>query len=149
VGPNPEIARLHDAVERQRRFFPWRRNRFVRTGLLWNEHAAQHPAQWPAGTIVCNCKGITRGALSAACQQGCHTVEDLARATSASTVCGSCRPLLAQIAGVAEAAARPVPGRGALLAACGVAAALALLIAFGRPWPFGQSVEHAPFWDFL
>ena len=149
VGPNPEIARLHDAVERRRRVFPWRRSRFARTGLLWNDEAGSHPGLWPASTIVCNCKVLTRGALSAACQQGCRSVEDLARTTGASTVCGSCRPLLTQIAGVAETAAKPVAGRRTLLAVCAAAAALALGVGIVRPIVVGTSVEHAPAWHVL
>ncbi len=146
VGPNPEIGRLHDAVERRRRIFPWRRTRFIRTGSLWSDEASRHPSLWPAATVVCNCKGITRGALSSACQQGCRNVEDLSRATGASTVCGSCRPLLASIVGDADVVAQPVSGRRPLLIACASAAAIALAIAFAPPITIGLSAEHDPRW---
>ncbi len=149
VGPNPEIGRLQDAVERRRFIWPWRRSRYSATGLLWNADAGAHPGLWPAATVVCNCKGITRGALSAACQQGCRTADDLARATGASTVCGSCRPLLDQIIGVAETAARPVAGRGALLAVCATAACVAAALWAAKPFAVGTSVEHEPAWHVL
>jgi len=148
VGPNPEIGRLQDAVERRRYVFPWRLGRFARTGLLWGAKAAD-PAEWPAGTVVCNCRGITRGALSEACRQGCRTIDELAQKTGASTVCGSCRPLLAQLAGTAGAAAAPVRGRGALLGICALGVAVAAAIAFMPPVIVGQSVEHAAPWEVL
>jgi nitrite reductase (NADH) large subunit len=76
-------------------------------------------------------------------------VEDLASATGASTVCGSCRPLLAQLAGTADTAAAPVGGRGTLLAIC-IAAGLAVAgVGALPPLVVGASVEHAPAWHVL
>jgi nitrite reductase (NADH) large subunit len=141
VGPNPELGRLQAAVESRRRVWPSRRERFLRIGRLWPDETPSHPLLWPADAMVCNCQGVTRGTLSAACLRGCRTVEELASATGASTVCGTCRPLVAQIAGEGAIAAVPVPGRRAVA----VTAALALVGAFAvatlPPLSVGESVE--------
>ena len=98
--------------------------------------------------MVCNCLEITRGTLSAAAGQGRSSVEDLAQRTGASTVCGSCRPLLAELAGDRPAAAAS-QGRTGLLLTAAFAALLALTIASGSPVPPAESVRTGGIWDVL
>lgn len=148
VGPDPEIIRLQDAVERRRFMFPHQRSRFGRTGSLWKPANVSDPSHWPAATIVCNCTATTRGALSAACAGGCRSVEALAQQTGASTVCGSCRPLLAQLVGTSEAT-RPLAGRKTLLGICGGAMAALVVIALVPAIPAGASIEFRHFWHTL
>lgn len=149
VGPNPEAARLQDAVDARRFVWPWRRSRFEHTGRLWDESDATDASHWPAAAIVCNCRGLTRGALSQACRSGCRSVADLARTTGASTVCGSCRPLLAQIAGDTELTAAPVAGRPWLLAGSLLAlAAISTGVLLG-PLAITGSIEHRRWIDLV
>ncbi len=77
---------------------------------------------WPEAAVVCQCANVSRGALTRAVVGGAVNVEALGRATSAGTLCGSCRPLLAELAGDGSAAV-PAP-RGRSVA---VASVLALL----------------------
>jgi ferredoxin-NADP reductase/CRP-like cAMP-binding protein/bacterioferritin-associated ferredoxin len=49
--------------------------------------------------VVCKCAGVTRAALKQAMCGGCWTAEQLADATGASRICGSCAPRLAEFAG--------------------------------------------------
>ena len=130
VGDCPEASRLQEAVMRGRRVWPWQSWRFRRGGLLWPEQTESGVASWPAATTVCNCTGITCGELRAACAAGCSTMEALSLRTGAGTVCGSCRPLLAELAGAGGPRA-PERGFRALAVAAFVAgiAALALLLA--------------------
>ncbi|HTJ78145.1 MAG TPA: FAD-dependent oxidoreductase [Rariglobus sp.] len=148
VGPNPEAARCQDAVERRQFFWRWRREHFIRTGRLWSEAASSDPSLWPAEAIVCSCKGITRGALTAACRSGCTTADALAETTGASTVCGSCQPLVAQLAG-GTAVSRPAAGALLLLLISLAAALVAASIASIHPLAIGQSVEHRHPWEFI
>jgi nitrite reductase (NADH) large subunit len=83
---------------------------------------------------------VNRGQLSAACADGCATVEQLARRTGASTVCGSCKPLLADLVGLPAQAVR-VAGLKPLAIAAVVAIALVLAILFATPVPFANSVQ--------
>ncbi len=113
VGDWPEINRLQEAVTRRRRIMPWHARRFVKTGRLWGDDDAGNVAAWPETATICNCTGVTRGTLSAAIAAGARTVEALQAVTNAATVCGSCRPLVAALAGqqvkpVAPAFARSI-----------------------------------------
>lgn len=51
---------------------------------------AAPPARPPVDSFVCQCNAVPRGRLVAAWRTGARTVEDLARATRASTGCGGC-----------------------------------------------------------
>jgi nitrite reductase (NADH) large subunit len=122
--------------------------RFVRTGSLWPEAEMGSVQAWPAATAVCNCTGVTRGELGRALASGCATVEALASRTGASTVCGSCRPLLAELVGAA-AATEPVRGWKVLLGAGGVAAPAALALALLILVPYAATVQVPWQWDVL
>ena len=90
--------------------------------------------------MVCSCAGVRRGALTAACAEGCVTVEQLARCTGASKVCGSCKPLLAEFLGAPEPR-MPVAGLKPLAVACVFALVFALAIFISAPIEFAQSVQ--------
>jgi nitrite reductase (NADH) large subunit len=121
---------VQDAITERRRLWPWNIYRFQRTGRIWSGDAAP-VSEWADDAKVCTCTGVTRGQLGAAIVQGNTTVEALARRTGASTVCGSCAPLLAELVGgtSAEAAGRQ-PG---LLIASIVAAIMIAIVAFAAP----------------
>jgi nitrite reductase (NADH) large subunit len=147
VGELPELGRLQEAVTHGRRVLPWQAWRFARTGALWPEAERGSVALWPDSVAVCNCTGVTRGELGKALAAGCASAQALAAATGASTVCGSCRPLLAELAG---SGAPPSPACGGrwLLGLGGAALAAALLFAlFQVPYP--STVQLAWMWDVL
>jgi nitrite reductase (NADH) large subunit len=106
VGAWDEISQVQQIVAREGRVWPWQLRRFARTGTLFGESVPDIVVAWPAAATVCNCTGVTRGQLGQAIAGGCATVEALARMTSASTVCGGCRPLLQDLLG-ADAAPEP------------------------------------------
>lgn len=140
VGEWNEATRIQEMIERGARVSPRLYQRFEQTGRFWKDESVLHISQWPAAAVVCNCTGVRRGALSAACESGCTTIEQLARKTGASTVCGSCKPLLADMLGAPPETAR-VPGLRLLGLAVIVAALLACVIALAPPIAFGDSVR--------
>jgi len=147
IGEVPEAGRLQEAVTRGSRVMPWQLWRFARGGSLWPQAEQGSVAAWPDAAAVCNCTGVTRGQLGRALAAGCDTPQALARATGASTVCGSCRPLLVELAGSA-APLPPARGARALLAIGGASLGVALLLAlFSVPYP--ASVQLAWMWDVL
>jgi nitrite reductase (NADH) large subunit len=148
IGDCPELSRLQEAVTHHRRVWPWNFLRFLRTGLLWPEEELGSVAAWPATATVCNCTGITRGELGRALAAGCTTAEALAACTGASTVCGSCRPLLAELAGSA-APAEPARGWKILLGTSGIAALATLALALFVLIPYAASVQVPWQWDML
>jgi nitrite reductase (NADH) large subunit len=140
VGEWTEFTRIQDAVARRARVWPWQAARFERTGRLWRERQDPPVTQWPAEAVVCNCMNVTRGQLSETCRQGAATVEALSERTAASTLCGSCRPLLAQLvaAGPVVRARIPLSLLVLSLAASTVAVAIFAL----APVPFAASIEQ-------
>lgn len=146
-GDWPEINRVQEAVQHTRYIWPWQQRRFLKTGRLWPEQAAADVADWPAGAVVCQCTNVTRGTLSQAIQAGHGSVEALCAHTGASSVCGSCKPLVAELAGAQEVAAEP--GSRTLLwtAIVTLVAALAFLLSPAIPFP--DSVQVPLRWDLL
>lgn len=47
--------------------------------------------------IICTCLGITDEAIIDAIKNGAHTVEEVAEATGAGTVCGACQDEIANL----------------------------------------------------
>jgi nitrite reductase (NADH) large subunit len=129
LGEWLQVSRLQEMVTHRRRLSPWQIQRFKKTGELWSEEASSHVASWPAKAVVCNCTGVTRGDLSCAFEQGHRTLSGLMQCTGASTVCGSCRPLVAQLVDDATVPASPPKGIAAtaVLASAGFIGAILLL----------------------
>lgn len=100
VGEWPEFSRIQDATARRIRIRPWQLARFDRTGALWRASQDLPVTDWHPQAVVCNCLNVTRGQIAAACAQRAITVEALVERTGASTLCASCRPLLAQLVSV-------------------------------------------------
>lgn len=59
-------------------------------------------AGWSPAAIICNCTNTTKGVIANLIEEGFDTPEKIANQTRASTVCGSCQPLIAQILGLKE-----------------------------------------------
>ena len=97
-------------------------------------------SQWPPDAVICSCLQVKRSALTSACEQGCKTVDDLATATGASTVCGSCKTLLTQMVGTAGTAVESVAGWRGLLYTSVTALAVIVLMLMVGPIEFSDSV---------
>lgn len=142
VGQWDEIGQLRVAIDRGTRFKSKLLLQFEGTGSLWPGDIALSPTQWPESTVVCNCMQVTVGQLRGQVVGGCRTVEQLATCTRASTMCGSCGPLLAEFVG---ADVKTTAGRGwkPLLVASIVAAFIVLLASMWAisPIPFADSVQ--------
>jgi nitrite reductase (NADH) large subunit len=141
VGDWPEVNRIQQAVRDRAFVWPWQLYRFRNTGILFPVTAPKSAAQWPAAATVCNCTGVTRGQLGDAMRLGATTVEGLMQETNASTVCGTCRPLLLEIIGE-QKKYEPVFG-ARIIGAVSVLAAIAALIAWlAPPWPYSRSMQQ-------
>lgn len=148
IGRWPALPRVQDLVNRRRRVLPHQIRCFRETGFIWSRTGQPEVTHWPATAVVCNCASVTRGELSVAIADGCNTPQMLAEATRASTVCGSCRPLLLELLG-SQALMSATPGYRALLAAS-LMTVLALLLAnTAGPVPYAQSFDVPWRWDEL
>lgn len=99
IGDWPEQARIQEAYQQRRYFWPWQRLWFRLTGNLWQSGQTEDISQWPENAIVCQCNNLSLGALVAAMDDGHSRLSELQAATRAGTVCGSCKPLLNQLIG--------------------------------------------------
>ena len=140
VGEWPEADAVRVAVSELKQPWGWQIRRFRQRGKLFAEGASDDVSQWPPAALICSCAGVKRSDLTTACQQGCSTVEQLAIATGASTVCGSCRPLLARMIGSADVAVEAIAGsRGLFVASVVAIVAIAVMKLLG-PIGFSESV---------
>jgi nitrite reductase (NADH) large subunit len=80
----------------------WDMRRFRSTGNLFPKEESKKVTEWAADAVVCGCVRVTRGTLSTCIAQGCNTLAALCSKTGAGTVCGSCKPLMAELLGVDE-----------------------------------------------
>ncbi|MBI9115720.1 FAD-dependent oxidoreductase [Sanguibacter suaedae] len=60
--------------------------------------AASDPTHMPDRTTVCRCNGVSKGDIVGCWQHGARSVEDIAKATRATTGCGGCKDLVCGIA---------------------------------------------------
>lgn len=148
VGSWEELGFTQDLIRQGWPVAPWQLHRFYESGSFADPTARRPVAEWPASAVVCNCLEITRGTLSSAAAAGCDSVDDLAARTGASRVCGSCRPLLAELTGAGSAASAERWQVG-LQVAASAAGVLALLIAAGAPTPPAASLRESGAWDVL
>jgi len=143
-GDWDESNRAQECVQRACYIWPWQRRRFLRTGSLWLLHDAADVNDWPASAIVCQCTGVNRGTLSKAILAGHCNVEALAAQTGASSVCGSCKPLLAELAG--RHASEPEAGSRTLVWTGMAALLAALAMLFAPAIPFADSIQTEIHW---
>jgi nitrite reductase (NADH) large subunit len=147
LGEWTEIIKLREYVKKGKLFFPWQLYKFSKTGNIWGEDSLDAVNSWPAETIICSCNGITRGQLSKNIESGCASVKALADKTGASTVCGSCKPLLASMFDDAEL--EPVRAYKPLYYGSVIFIAMALIAWLFPAIPYNNSVQVSWRWDVL
>ncbi|MEO5727350.1 MAG: (2Fe-2S)-binding protein, partial [Byssovorax sp.] len=111
VGDWENLDRVREAIEQPRVVSFWDMRRFRSTGNLWLKSESPPVTDWPPDAIVCGCLRINRGTLSMAQMDGCSTVDELCVRTGAGTICGSCKPLLAELLGSNRDSAPPTRDR--------------------------------------
>ena len=148
VGPWEEIGFTQDVIRHRRRIRPWQLQQFLESGTFSNRAERRPVKEWPSSAMVCNCLEITRGVLSAATSGKCRSVEALAEKTGASTVCGSCRPLLSELIHYVSSTVA-LKERAVLLSTAGVCVLLVLTMVADAPIPPAASVQASDIWNIL
>ncbi len=97
VGEWSEANRVLEAYKSGRKISIFQAILFRLTGRLWPWDESQDIATWPASSIVCQCAGVSKGSLQNAISQGCSNLVSIQQKTRASSVCGSCKPLVQQL----------------------------------------------------
>lgn len=99
IGLWVESGKIQNLIGGQSSLSRKQEESFLETGSVFPGKGMEDPTAWPESRIVCNCVGVTKGQISA-CLMSCQQDPDrIAKETGASTVCGSCHPLLEQLCG--------------------------------------------------
>ncbi len=99
IGEWPESSLLQGWHLEGRALRKAEADRFEAEGVLDPRVAGTAVCEWPDERLVCNCTQVTKGALCHAMALGACSPSSLSATTGASTVCGSCLPLLEQLCG--------------------------------------------------
>jgi len=140
-GEWSETQRIQDMVSSKRFVWPWQIKTFRSEGSLWKDSDNNCVSAWPSSAIICQCKSVDRGTLSNAISAGCSSIEALREETGASSVCGSCKPLLAEMVG--EKTIEKEQGSRTLIWTAGMTIALASLILLAPSIPFSETVQKS------
>lgn len=142
IGDWPEINVLQKAITVQVRVWPWQARRFAKSGFVYNQKEPGSVHEWPASATVCNCTGVTRGQIGDAILQGCSKFEGIQKETGASTVCGTCKPLIMELL-EGKPSYEPIGFFRPVVVISIAALILALAAIFLPAWPFSTSVQGA------
>lgn len=148
VGEWHECALINEAIQEKRNIWLWHLARFKSTGNVWGSADEVDVSSWPASATVCNCMGVTRGRLSNVVNNGCDNVACLTKMTRAGSVCGSCKPLLAELIGE-QGDVEPVRSWRGLLGLSVLTLTLSVLFFFIWRLPYASSVQQLVRWDLL
>lgn len=140
VGAWPSFAQVSAKVAAGARIGTRDIERFLTRGELVSESLPVSIQTWASDAPVCMCTGVTCGALRRAYADGCRTAEALRARTGASSVCGSCRPLLEELTG--EVSASGAARNRHSLVAIGAAACM-LVLALGSLAPLHVGTSFA------
>ena len=150
IGDWPELPRIQELYQQQRKLLPWQLWLFRLKGRLWLNEAAGDARSWPATAVVCQCNNIDQGALMSAIGGGCNSLATLSERTRAGSVCGSCKPLLQQLLGD-RAAPEKDKARTTVLGGSVIAILVALIVllapALAVPDSAQQPVPLAGIWN--
>lgn len=100
IGDWENLERVRELLKAPLPLSFWDMRRFRGTGDLWAKSESPPVADWAPEAVVCGCLRVTRGAIGQAITDGSSTVEDVCSQTKAGTLCGSCKPLIAELLGL-------------------------------------------------
>jgi nitrite reductase (NADH) large subunit len=104
IGPWDDLLELQKRLEAEEELDRQECRAFEKTGILpQGTSGSESMMSWPDSTTICNCMNVSKGQLLKACQvNNLESVSELSACTGAGTVCGSCKPQLAQFLGKDE-----------------------------------------------
>ena len=147
VGAWDQVSRLQEAAESAATVYPWMLFRFRRSGDLWGVIEGD-VADLPAEATLCNCTGVNCGQIRDVLARLPEATSDIVSAeTGAGTVCGTCKPLIADMmdaGGPPDPVAFYKPLLG--ISAAAVSLALVPLILGYVPLPTSYDAESLRVW---
>jgi nitrite reductase (NADH) large subunit len=121
IGPWPSLIAVERAMAERRPLNFAEIHRFGRSGDLWTEGDPEITTirGYADTALICHCSNVTFGDVREEIARGRNTLAALGASTGAGAVCGTCRPVLAQLCGApaVRGPAPPVRARWPLLVA--------------------------------
>lgn len=148
LGQWDETVRLQSTIGNAAIIYPWQIIRFLKTGNIWPEEIGQNVSAWPANAIVCQCMGVTRSSISECISLGACSTDQVSQKTGASTVCGSCKPLVQDLLGN-NSPLEPAPFYKPLAIFSVISLLAAVLLLIAPTIPYANSVQVPWQWDQL
>lgn len=148
IGQWDETVRLQTTIGNAAKIYPWQVMRFIRTGNIWPEEIGSTVNAWPSSAIVCQCMSVTRGTITDCVSQGACNTQMVSDKTGASSVCGSCKPLVQELIG-GETIKEPAPMYKTLAGVSVVSLVIALLFYIAPNLPYASTVQNDWHWDVL
>ncbi len=141
IGEWTEAGRVASLINGKNRLARGSQKLFLKGGNLWNEQTLSILDQ-PEDYVVCLCKSVTRGEISACMEKGHRTLNALGEELDAGVTCGSCQPLLSNMIN------EPVPNLimrhyKQIFWASIVSVIVIALTFFAPKLPFDRSVQFA------
>lgn len=140
IGEWAETVRLQPAIATNAHVYPWQVLRFSITGKLWAQANSENTRTWADSTTVCQCNGVSKGRICDAINQGAVTLNQVAAGTGASTVCGSCKPLVLDLLGSGQKL-DPTGWHKGLVATAALSLVLTLAFFFAPVISYATSVQ--------
>ncbi|WP_444946286.1 FAD-dependent oxidoreductase [Microbulbifer sp. VTAC004] len=148
IGSWDEASSLRQAVAQEEKISQRAFSDFESEGRLFGKKKTNSIKDFPDGYLVCQCNSVSKGELCKAISDGKRTLNELQQATTAGSVCGSCRPLMAELLDA------PVPNlvmrhaKGILITS--LISLLLIALAFLMPSPpVSDTVQSGQLWDKL
>ena len=157
IGDWSQAKRIQESFQQKRKIAWWRRCLFRLTGKVWLGEESSQIQNWQESAIVCQCNSISQGQLSACITEclvanGCAQAADISEKTGAGLVCGSCKPLIAQLveaaSGIKRSAEKEIAWLPTAVASC-LAVLLAIIISSLPAIAVSDSVQQSAFLEFL
>ena len=147
IGPWDDLLELQKRLESEEELDRQGCRRFEKTGLLpLGDYGSTSMMSWPDATTICNCMNVTKGQIVRACQTNdLDSVAGLSACTGAGTVCGSCKPQLAQFLGQGEVIELDHKGTRWILIGTGLSLLVFILYLMTPGMKHAQSVQDPNF----
>ncbi|WP_226645490.1 FAD-dependent oxidoreductase [Microbulbifer variabilis] len=148
IGSWDEANSLRQAVAQEEKVSARALKQFASEGRLFGQQTSNSIKNFPDSYLVCQCNSISKGELCKAISEGKRTLNELQQATTAGSVCGSCRPLMAELLDA------PVPNlvmrhaKGILITSI-ISLLLITLSFLMPPPPVSDTVQSGQIWEKL
>lgn len=98
VGEWRQSGQIQTAIQNEMPLNEKEISTFIKTGSLWKDERLE-VKKWPDETLICNCMKVSKGTIVSEINKGNNNFELISQCTGASTVCGSCEPLVKELCG--------------------------------------------------